>query len=60
MFRAVFWLPNIIFDLMYSFLPRRIFIAGYNPSCEGQRQAEENLRNISRLAAYKAKKFIQN
>ena len=57
--KTLFWLPTILVDMYKAHLaPRWLFAATYKPSTEGQRQAENKIRNAGRLAAYKAKKAI--
>lgn len=56
--KTLFWLPSILVDIYKLSLPKWLFVILYKPASESRRCAENNIRNVNRLAAYKAKKLL--
>jgi len=56
--KALFFLPMLILSNLRLMLPRQMFAATYTPASDEMRDAEQEIRNVSRLAAYKAKKLL--
>jgi len=54
--KALFWLPSILLGLYKLTLPRWLFVLTYKPASPELAAAENDLRNVERLAAYKARK----
>ena len=56
--KTIFYIPLMLANTLQSFMPRALFIRSYSPSNASLREAENNVRNVERLAAYKAKKVL--
>ena len=55
---AIVWLPSIIAGMLKLLLPRSLFVLTYSPASPARQDAEAELRNAGRYAAYKAKKLV--
>jgi len=56
--KALFWLPSILLDMYKLSFPKWLFVLTYSPASESRRAAENDIRNVNRLAEYKAKKLL--
>lgn len=57
--KAIFWLPTMFVDLLRVWLlPRWLFLATYKSQSEQLREAEQQVRNATRLVEYYTKKAL--
>ena len=56
--KTLIWLPAVLLDSIAVYLiPRILFVKFYKASSVTSRQVENDLRNVRRLAIYKAKRY---
>jgi len=48
--KALFWLPSILVDMYKLSFPKWLFVLTYSPASESRRAAENDIRNVNRLA----------